>query len=158
MCFFIISVVLACEYDPAFCAKDQEQFCKVEFLPTDVVQSFYNTRSCLRKHQDVISKQCLNYLELEKPSIIEACLTELKTFCGVEPGCFRAHLCLSEVSVDDISLSCQEALDKDEETFLASNVIMETRSDEKGFLLEDDYDDVARKSSPSEYTEESSER
>ncbi len=136
--FFIFQLVTSCEYDPTVCAKDEEQFCKVDLLEIDVVQSFYNSQVCLRKNRDIISKECLNYLEFDQPSIIESCLTEIKTFCGVVPGCFRVHRCLSEVSIDDISLGCQEALDKDQESFQAGNVIIEKESNEEGFIFEDD--------------------
>lgn len=140
--FFIFQFARACEYDPAVCARDEELLCKVQVLQTDAVQSFYNSRVCLRKNRKSISKQCLDYLELDQPSIIESCLAEITTFCDVLPGCFRVHRCLSEVVVDDISLGCQEALDKDQESFQAIDVIIEKEIDEEfedvGDVKEDD--------------------
>ncbi len=75
------------------------------------VQSIYDSRDCLRKNRDFVSKACLDYLELDKPSIIESCLEEMKTSCSnVVPGCFNIRSCLSGVSVDELSRGCQEAL------------------------------------------------
>lgn len=102
--------------DISICTNDLTEFCGMDQYSPYSVQSISDSRACLRKNRDSISKHCLNYLELDKPSIIESCFTEMKTYCNkVIPGGFRIHSCLSAVSVGDLSPSCQEALAYDQE-------------------------------------------
>jgi len=115
---FIFQVALACDLydgDNAVCAKDLEELCGVNSFP-DTVQSLYDSRMCLRKNRDVISKECLDYLEFDKPSIVDSCFTEMKTYCAnVAPGGFRVHSCLSAVATNDLSPNCQKALAYDQQ-------------------------------------------
>ncbi len=115
---WIISTIFACnvkDTDIGVCAKDVKQFCEIELFPY-TVQSVYESRACLRKNRDRISNECLVYLELDKPSIIESCFPEMKTSCSnVVPGCFNIYSCLSGVLLEDLSADCQEALVHDQE-------------------------------------------
>ncbi len=110
--------ILACDLQDTeigVCVKDVETYCKNELFPY-TVQSILDSRDCLRKNRDFVSKACLDYLELDKPSIIESCLEEMKTSCSnVVPGCFNIRSCLSGVSVDELSPICQDALLHDQE-------------------------------------------
>lgn len=116
-CIILQIITQACDLydtDTAVCAKDLEDLCGVNSFP-DTVQSLYDSRNCLRKNRDLISKECLNYLEFEKPSIVDSCFTEMKTYCAtVPPGGFRIHSCLSAVPTNDLSPNCQEALAYDQ--------------------------------------------
>mmetsp|Transcript_16033 Transcript_16033/g.17369 ORF Transcript_16033/g.17369 Transcript_16033/m.17369 type:complete len:230 (+) Transcript_16033:54-743(+) len=115
---WIISTIFACnvkDTDIGVCAKDVKQFCEIDLFPY-TVQSVYESRACLRKNRDRISNECLVYLELDKPSIIEFCFPEMKTSCSnVVPGCFNIYSCLSGVLLEDLSADCQEALVHDQE-------------------------------------------
>jgi hypothetical protein len=109
----ILKVALSCDvYDSntSTCAEDLEEICGVTSFP-DSIQSLYDSRACLKKNKDFISKECLVYLELDKPSIIDSCFVEIKSYClHVVPGSFRLHNCLSAVPEDDLSPNCREAL------------------------------------------------
>lgn len=114
----VAATIFACELDDSEfmnCAADVDQFCKVELFPY-TIQSIYDSRDCLRMHRDFISKQCLDYLRLDKPSIVESCFIEMKTSCSnVLPGCFNLYSCLSGISLEDLSQDCKETLLNDEE-------------------------------------------
>jgi len=114
----IFASICACDLkdtEIGACVKDVELYCKVELFPY-TVQSIFDSRDCLRKNRDFVSKECLDYLELDKPSIIESCFVEMKTSCSnVVPGCFNIRSCLSGLVVDELSPSCQEALLHDQE-------------------------------------------
>lgn len=90
------------------CEKDVDQFC-----PN--LHSVYDRQVCLRKTPNKISMPCRQYLELDKPVIIESCSKEIVTFCNkvTTPETHLIYECLLGVLGDDLSSSCQEALASD---------------------------------------------
>lgn len=57
------------------CGKDVDQFC-----PN--LHSVSDSQVCLRKTPNRISMPCRQYLELDKPAIIESCSQEIVSFCS----------------------------------------------------------------------------
>lgn len=112
------SVIFACDVydtDTAVCAYELEKLCELDSFPT-TIQSIYDSRACLKKNRDILSTSCLNYLEFDKPSVIESCLVEMKTYCrNVDPGGFRLHGCLLGMSNEERTADCSKALVYDEE-------------------------------------------
>lgn len=93
------------------CENDVERFCKVDSSPT-TIEYLNDIRVCLRENQGFITNQCLMFLALDKPSLIESCFPEMKAYCsnlGVDM--VRIHDCLSGVLDEELSPDCQEALD-----------------------------------------------
>mmetsp|Transcript_3240 Transcript_3240/g.3531 ORF Transcript_3240/g.3531 Transcript_3240/m.3531 type:complete len:190 (-) Transcript_3240:181-750(-) len=89
------------------CGKDVDQFC-----PN--LHSVSDSQVCLRKTPNRISMPCRQYLELDKPAIIESCSQEIVSFCSkVTAETHLIYECLLGVLGDDLSSSCQEALASD---------------------------------------------
>jgi hypothetical protein len=120
----LLSVVASFELyssDTGICAKDLEEYCGITSNP-DTIQSLYDSRSCLRRNRQLLTKECVNYLELEKPSIVDSCFIEMKSYClKVNPGAYRVHNCLLSVPSTDLSQNCKIALAYDQQILQESS-------------------------------------
>jgi len=130
--FVWVALCRACDLydtDTAVCAKDLEEICGMNAFP-DSIQALHDSRNCLRKSKDLVSKECVDYLELDKPSIVDSCFTEMKTYCmKVVPGAFRIHNCLSGIDESDISPGCQTALTYDQKLIQEKGSIFSSLTD-----------------------------
>jgi hypothetical protein len=88
----------------------------------------------LSKNKELITEECLEYLELEKPSIVDSCFTEMKTYClQVSPGSFRIHNCLSAVAEEDLSPNCKVALTYDQQIIQEKGAMLGSEALESSF-------------------------
>mmetsp|Transcript_26376 Transcript_26376/g.28778 ORF Transcript_26376/g.28778 Transcript_26376/m.28778 type:complete len:219 (-) Transcript_26376:105-761(-) len=103
-CIIILRSLLASDLYYEMCGKDVDQFCTKS-------KSVSDSQDCLRMMRDTISMPCLQYLELDKPSIIESCSQEITKYCNnITPDVDYVNDCLSGVLGEELSSDCQEAL------------------------------------------------
>jgi hypothetical protein len=102
------------------CDDDISNICGMAF--PDTYQAIYDSRLCLKANSNIISKDCLNYVNNISPSIIEPCFTEIRNNCkAVNPGNNRMHDCLSK-QTDTLSIQCLSALSRASGDEIVSNI------------------------------------
>ncbi len=107
LCSMVFSIEIIDVANP--CTQDISNICGMPFPET--YQSIFDARLCLRGSVSEVSKDCLDYVNIESPSIIEPCFSEINMFCrNVAPGENRIHICLSKYP-EKLTKECSAASD-----------------------------------------------
>lgn len=94
------------------CHLDLIEVCNLPYPTT--YQGIFDARMCLWGNRDKITKECLQYLLHDSPSVIEPCYEPIAQFCGdVVPGDNRVHNCLRDKAADILSDQCSEIVARD---------------------------------------------
>lgn len=94
------------------CHLDLIEVCNLPYPTT--YQGIFDARMCLWGNRDKITKECLQYLLHDSPSVIEPCYEPIAQFCGdVVPGDNRVHNCLRDKAADVLSDQCSAIVARD---------------------------------------------